>query len=78
MLLIRGQIGVAITAEEFHLTHDIGLVAIQGKAAVFVLEITAGKNNAIGYLQKIFIVTANRAGNFGGLGVRRYAFMTFC
>ena len=77
MLLVCGQIGAAITADEFHLTHDIGLIVIQHKAAVIILEIMAGQYNPIGYLKKIFIVAANRAGELGGLGGSRWALMTF-
>ena len=71
MLLIRGKVSATITTEEFNFPQDVGLISIQGKAAIFVLEITAGKNNTISHLQKIFIVAANRAGYFSALGMSR-------
>lgn len=77
MLLVCGEIGAAIATDEFNLSHDIGLIIIQNKAAVIILEIMAGQYNPIGYLEKIFIVAANRAGDLGRLGGGRRAFMTF-
>jgi hypothetical protein len=54
------KIGAAVTAVEFHLSQNLGVIQFLAEAAVLVLIKAGGENNTLGNFQKLFVIAAVR------------------
>lgn len=53
-----GKVCLALGADEFECTHNLGIIFSKGEAAINVLSIESGDDNVFSYFNKILIVTA--------------------
>ena len=64
-----GEVGAAVTAVEFYLAENLGVVKLLAETSIAVLNKPGCQNNAVGDFEKFFVVIAFRTGNPLGAGI---------
>ena len=64
----RRQLFLAVSAEQFYISEDLGLIFFLGKTSVRVLSEVGRDDSIFSYLKKVFVIPAERAGQSVGNG----------